>query len=179
MEVTTIAALPREATGKRQVQQLRAEGYVPAVVYGRDAAAESIQVSAYEIEREFSRHHRVFNLSVKGAEQAVYLQDVQWDVLTDEPLHIDFKRIDMGQPLPVEVELVFVGIPKGQSKGGSLVRDLRSIKVHAMPSAIPHDIEVKVGGVDVGDVIRAKDLKLPEGVTLNCSESLVVARMPE
>ena len=178
MEVNTIAALPREATGKRQVQKLRAEGYVPAVIYGREGAPESIQVSAYEIGREFAKHHRVFNLSVKGNEQAVFLQDVHWDALTDDALHIDFLRIDMNEPLALEVELVYLGIPKGQSKGGTLVKDLRSVKVHSMPSTIPHDIEVKVGDVDVGDVIRTKDLPLPEGVTLNCSEEMIVARMP-
>jgi len=71
--------------------------------------------------------------------------------------------------MPVEVELTFLGVPAGQAKGGVFVRDTQQIRVQALPSAIPHSIEVKIADLDLGDHVFAKDLVMPEGVTLDVS----------
>ena len=106
------------------------------------------------------------------------LQEVQFDALTDRPLHIDFLRVDMDKPMPVEVELAYLGVPKGQSQGGQLLKDRTTLKVLSLPASIPHDIQVRVAGVDIGDEVKAGSLKLPEGVSLDCSPDTVICRMP-
>lgn len=179
MEVNTIYCTKREAVGSHASNRLRAEGMVPAVVYGRGNESVSLTLPGHTIEQELRKHHRVFVLSVDGAEQPVYLKDVQIDAITDQPLHVDFLRIAMDQPIALEVELVYIGNPKGATKGGSLVFDRTRMAVLAMPDRIPHELQVNVANVDVGDQITAGDLKLPDGVQLNCPPNTRLCRMPE
>ncbi|MBK8975093.1 MAG: 50S ribosomal protein L25 [Planctomycetes bacterium] len=178
MEVTTIRAHKRAETGKREVNAVRARGGVPAVMYGREGGPQHIVVDEQEMARELRAHHRVFELEVDGSKQPVYLQDVQYDVLSDRPLHVDFLRISMDQPIHLMVELTFIGVPKGTSKGGTLVKDATQLRVASLPAAIPHEIEVKVGNLDVGEELRARDIELPAGVTLDLPPQTLICRVP-
>lgn len=178
MEVNTIYCSRRETSGSREANDLRAAGMVPGVVYGRGDQAISLTLPGHTVEQELRKHHRVFVLSIDGAEQPVFLQDVQLDVTTDRLLHVDFLRIDMAQPIALEVELTFIGNPKGATAGGTLVFDSNRLKVRAMPHSIPHEIQVNVNNMDVGDVMTAGDLTLPEGVELNCPPNFRICRMP-
>ncbi len=81
--------------------------------------------------------------------------------------------------MPVDVELTFLGVPAGQSKGGVMVKDNQRISVLALPSAIPHEIEVKVAALDLGQEILAKDIQMPEGVTLAVDPETPICHMPE
>lgn len=177
-DVSTIPTQSRTALGKRKIQSLRDEGYVPVVVYGRDGGSENLQMAMPDLERELRAHNRVFILDVGGKQQPVFLQDIQYDVLGDFPLHADLLRIDLNEPIAVYVELSFLGIPKGNARGGTLVKDTGKLAVKSMPSLIPDEIEVRVADVDLGDEILAKDLALPEGTELNCPENFRVCRMP-
>lgn len=166
MEVTTLNAEDRKALGTKQVARLREAGRVPCVLYGDGGETVSLSLSETDVERELRKHHRVFRLVKGGKTQGVLIQDVQFDVITDRPLHIDFLRIDLDKPVQVEVEIVFVGHPVGLSKGGSLVRDRATILVESLPAAVPEDIKVGVKHMDIGDRILASEMQLPEGVTL-------------
>src|SRR5690606_25429249 len=95
----------------------------------------------------------------------------------DEPLHLDFFRIDMEKPLLLEIEVVTIGHPKGAASGGVLVQDMKRIRLSAMPHAVPKMIEVKVADLDVGEEIRAKDLVLPEGCTIDVPEDATVVHV--
>lgn len=177
-DVSTIPTQIRTAIGKRQLVRLRDEGLVPVVVYGQDGAPEHLSISMADLERELRAHNRVFVLQIDGKEQPVFLKDIHYDVLGDWPLHADLMRIDMDKPLSIFVELSFIGIPKGNARGGTLVKDSGKLAVNSMPALVPDEIEVKVGGVDLGDEILAKDVVLPEGTTLNCPPNQRICRMP-
>jgi large subunit ribosomal protein L25 len=177
MEVTTIQSEPRTARGRNQIARLREQGKVPAVVYGLGTEPDHIALNDEDVMRELRKHHRVFQLEVGGKPEPVYLQDVQYDPVTDYCLHIDFLRIDMSKPLPVDVELTFLGVPAGQSKGGIFVRDAQSVRVQALPAKIPHEITVKIGHVEIGTEIYAKDLEMPEGCTLDMSGDTPICHM--
>jgi large subunit ribosomal protein L25 len=178
MEVTKMAASARQEIGKRAMKHVRGAGHVPAVVYGLGREPEHVSLNVRDVERELRHRHRVFRIEVGGGgEQPVFLQDIQLDALTDEPMHIDFLRIDLDKPIQTEVELVFLGVPAGAAKGGVLTRDMQRLKIKTLPAALPREIEVKVGALDLEDEIRAKDLKLPEGVELDISAETVVCHI--
>ena len=179
MEVNTIAARDRPEIGSPHVARIREQGDVPCVVYGMGRDPQHITVDGIEFGRELRRRHRVFKLSLDGNLEPVFLQDVQLDTLTDLPLHVDFMRIDLDKSVSTEVELAFVGLPVGQAKGGALVRNVTRLKINAQPDAIPIEIEIKVGGVDLGGQIIAKEVELPAGVTLNQSEDTIICHMAE
>ena len=177
MEVSTLKVEAREATGTNQVARLRQEGRVPGVIYGGTGESSKISMDSIEVERELRQHHRVFKLEVGGNAEAVYMQSVQFDCVTDVPLHIDFLRIDIEKPMEVDIELQYVGHAKGEAAGGALIRDEHKIALKAKPLAIPYEVEVPIKHLEKGDTIKASDLELPEGCELNCSPDLQICHM--
>lgn len=179
MEVTTLKAEPRTARGSNQIARLRENGIVPAIVYGSGGESKSVSLAEVDVERELRHHHRVFRIECEGNTEGVFLQDVQFDVITDQALHLDFRRIDLDKPIRVDVELFYVGHAKGASKGGELIKDCFTVEVDSLPAAVPENIEVAVGEIDLGDTIHLKDLTLPPGVSIpEGSGDLVVCHMP-
>lgn len=177
MEVTTLKAQARTATGKNAMRHLRDEGYVPAVLYGQDKEPVHLSVDLHTLQLELGKRRKVFNLHTGSGAEPVFVQDVHWDPLFDFPLHIDFRRIDMNEPIRLIVELAFIGTPEGVSRGGVFVKDSSTIAVKAMPNSVPLNIEVKVGALGVGDTITAADLEMPSGVELDSAATTRVCRV--
>lgn len=179
MEVVTLKAEPRTARGRNQVARLRERGAVPAVVYGGKGETTSVVLAESDVERELRHHHRVFRLDLEGRQQGVLLKDVQFDVISDRALHLDFLRIDLDKPLRVLVDLFYVGHAKGASSGGVLVKDKVDVEIDSLPAAVPEHIEVHIGDLDIGDSIKVGELVLPPGVSLpDGSEGDIVCHMP-
>jgi large subunit ribosomal protein L25 len=178
MEIATIDVVRRAERGRNQVARLREQGKVPAVLYGGGGKPLELAVDEREVQRHVRQHHKVFKLAMEGKQQAIFLQNVQWDCLTDRPLHIDFLRIDLSQPLHITVELSFLGHPVGISKGSRLVKDLTDIKVVCLPENIPEMVELRIGHLDLGDQLFAKDIELPEGVTLDMPPDTSICHLP-
>ena len=177
-EVSTLQARQRTAIGKNQIARLREEGLVPVVVYGQGGESEHLALDSADLDRELRHLNRVFVTETDGKTQPVFLQDIQYDVLGDFPLHCDLLRIDIEEPISVFVELTFVGVPKGAARGGQVVRDLGKLACKCKPALIPNEIQVKVADLDLGDEILAKDVELPEGTSLDCPDNTRVCRMP-
>ena len=178
MEISQIVVERRSAKGGNQVARLREEGKVPAVLYGGDSGSVDLTVQEREVQQHVRQHQKVFKLTMEGKEQAIFLKDVQWDCLTDRPLHVDFLRIDLSQELHVNVELMFLGHPVGISKGSRLVKDMTEIKVTCLPANIPELIELRIGDLDLGDRVTAADLELPEGVSLDMDGEPSICHLP-
>jgi large subunit ribosomal protein L25 len=166
MEVAQMKAERRSALGRNQIKKLRAEGWMPAVVYGQGGEPISIQISEWELEQHLKARHKVFNLDVAGTNVESFLQDVSYKTTSDRPLHADFLRISFDKPIETVLEIVLLGHPAGLSRGGVLVKDSLRIKVTAMPTKLPEALEVKISALNCGDFLRAKDLILTEGVDL-------------
>lgn len=179
MEVAKITATVRQKIGKHANVRLRAEGRVPGIMYGLGAGNESFTLDVLDLQSHLRRHHRVFQVKLGKEEQAVYLQDVHFDCLTDEPLHVDFKRIDLTKPMDLVVQVAFLGHPVGIGKGGVLIRDHSQIQISALPTAIPENLPIKVDHLDIGGKVLAKEFKLPPGVTLRVSPETVIAHVVE
>jgi large subunit ribosomal protein L25 len=167
----------RTALGRNRVAQLRAEGWLPAVVYGDGKEPVSIAISEWEIEQHIKAHHRIFQLEIAGTPQAAFLQAVTWANTTDHPTHVDFKRIDLTKPIEVEVAVALLGNPVGVSKGGALMKDHVQILIRCLPTAIPDAIEHDVSKLELDQHVSASDLKLPAGVTLVAPATTVICHV--
>ncbi len=178
MEVVKMTAVRREARGKSAMRGLRAKGYVPAVFYGQKQDAMSISVSEHEMEGHFRNRHRVFELEVDGAVTPAYLKDVQFDTLTDRPVHVDFQRIDMNEKIALQVQMLFIGIPEGARRGGTLIKDIQMLSVRSLPKSIPEEFRIGVAHLDLGQRILARDLLLPEGCELNIPGDTMICHLP-
>lgn len=164
MEHVALKTSARSESGSRAAFKLRRAGQMPAIVYGAGQESLSVSIDTRALENALRHHERVFTLNLEGgAEQMVLLQSVQYDSLGDSVMHVDFLRISKDAKVDVEVEIEFVGHPKGQAQG-EFVKNLTDLPITCAPAAIPDMIRLLVTDLDVGDTIYVKDLELPEGV---------------
>ncbi|MCK9265024.1 MAG: 50S ribosomal protein L25, partial [Deltaproteobacteria bacterium] len=160
---------------------LRREGIIPAVVYGRGFETIMVQVSQKDLEKAYKQTlgAAIINAGIEGKKLPVLIHAIQRDNIKGDILHVDFLKVDLRHEVTVDVPLVFVGDSPAEKEGaGKIGREATSISLKCLPTDIPSEIEVDVSGiVDKHDVIRASDLKLPEGVVLGhgVSEDKVIA----
>jgi large subunit ribosomal protein L25 len=164
-ETFELKANLREATG-REVEKLRAENFLPAVVYGHDFANQNIVLKNSDFERVFraAGESSLVDLII-GAEKPikVLIHDIQNDPITDKPVHIDFYKVNMTEKIKTEVEIAFVGeSPAVKDLGGVLIKTLEKLHIECLPSDLIHNVEVDLSSLrQIGDVIRVSDLKVP------------------
>lgn len=177
----SIEVQPREATGSRAARRLRRGDLVPAVVYGGDRDSVAIQVprkALLELFRKAGSEHAVFVLKLAGSgkERHCMVREVESDPITREVVHVDFQRIDLKVKVRVEVPIELSGVPSGvKNEGGVLDFVHRQVEVECLPAEIPQHLVADVSGLSIGQHVEAKDLEMPEGVTLLVEPERVIA----
>jgi len=175
-----LAARIRDGAGKGSARRLRAEGLVPAIVYGRHLEAPiHIAVDPVAVKKAISTPHRLntlLSLALDGQpERLVLLKDYQQDPVTREMLHADFIDVRENEQVKVNVPLVLVGRPVGVTEGGILSQSRRELEVFALPSAIPEKIEADVSALKIAQSLHINEVKLPEGVRVKSHVNYTVA----
>ena len=179
--ITELKAAKRTKTGK-QVAALRAEGTMPAVVYGPKQEAMSVEVSLKDFGKvlEKAGESTVVNLSIDGEGHNVLIHEVDRDPITDMPRHPDFYAIGKGQKVTVLIPLVFIGESVAVKEGANLVKALHEIEVEADPMHLPHELTADISLLSaIGMQITARDIALPAGVTLVTDADEVVPTILE
>ncbi len=160
-------------------RDLRAEGFIPAVFYGKKTESTPVSVAKVDFLKVLKKagESTVVSLDHEGKKVDVLIHDVAYDPVTDLPIHVDFYVFNKDVKIEVGVPLEFVGVaPAVKDLGGLLVKVLYEIKIEALPANLPHQIEVDISVLaQVGDQIVAGDLKLPSGVTLVEGSEEVIA----
>jgi large subunit ribosomal protein L25 len=177
MEVALLEVEERASKGSNEIRRLRDSGKIPMIIYGGGGESISLQADYGAVKRHLSHHLRVYKLNLGGQEMPGYLKTVQWDCLTDEPLHIDFQRIEMDVPLRLSIQLATLGRPVGEASGGRVIIDNPVLHLSCMPDSVPMHIEIAISDLDIGDQMLAKDLPLPSGVTLDMPGDAVIIRV--
>lgn len=165
----------RTDLGKGASRRLRHENkFIPAIIYGGEAEAQSIAVE----QREFYRilvldeavYTSVLNLTVDGKAEQVIMKDMQRHPFkTNTVMHIDFQRVDNKTkvtilvPFHFENEEVCVGV---KAQGGMLLRQMNDVEITAFPQDLPDNLVIDVASLEVGHTIHLSDIKLPKGVEI-------------
>ncbi len=173
----SLTATTRDA-GKN-LTSIRAEGSVPAVVYGMGTENLSIAVPL----RELMKVHKeagesgTVDLDLPTGKITVLIHEVTNDPVKNTPQHVDFLAIDVTKPIQVSVPLEFVGVsPAVKGSLGTLVKVMHEVEVKGLSKNIPHSIEVDISKLDVLDShISVSDLAFPSGVEVLAKETDVVA----
>ena len=167
-----ISATGREAAGKGASRRLRRAASIPAVLYGGNAAPQSIQLEhekTWLASQNEWFYSSILTLGIDGKDQKVLLRDMQRHPFKQQIMHLDFQRVDENQPIRFNVPLHFLNqekSPAGKTAGVIVTHELNEIEVLALPSKLPEFVEVDLAEITVGDIIHMSDLKLPEGVSL-------------
>ena len=159
----------RDENGKGAARAIRRQGRIPAVVYGHDMPARSISLSRRDLEQELARGgfmNRLLNLKLEDKSQRVLPREVQFHVVTDAPIHVDFLRLGEDAELNIMVPVIFLNEEEseGLRRGGVLNVVRHEIEVMCRADAIPESIEVDLTGLDIGDSIHISAVALPDGV---------------
>jgi large subunit ribosomal protein L25 len=178
MDGPILRAEPRTVLGKK-VKALRRQGKIPGVVYGPVLKETvQIQVDRRELERLYHRlgYSTLFSLNWDGFEQPVFIREVQIDPVRRSPLHVDFFAPNLRQELSVAVPLNFRGAdPPAET---ALTTSHTELTIRGLPTELPHQLDVDLSGLrEVGDVLRAGDIPLAQGLTLETSADDVVAQL--
>ena len=170
----------RTQRGKGVARKLRAEGRIPAVMYGSGVPTLPLAVNAQELDKiEQGGTNALLDLSGPEAVagKIVLLKDLQRDPVKRVPLHCDFYVIDPKKEITVYVQIHLQGRPVGVELGGVLETQLRDLEISCLPLGIPDSIDVDVSSLDIGDAIRVSDLDLPEGVSTTAEPERAVAHV--
>src|SRR3954467_14769421 len=168
-EATVLAAEVRERAGKGVARQTRRAGRIPAVIYGNKEKPVTISLDRLKFERVlrnpgFFTH--LFDVKVGDSSYHVLSRDVQFDPVTDIPIHVDFLRVSKEARVTVAVPVEFVNAEQspGLKRGGMLNIVRHEIEVECGAEEIPEHITVDLSGYDLGDSIHISSVKLPAGV---------------
>jgi large subunit ribosomal protein L25 len=175
----------REAQGKAN-KRLRRSGIVPGVVYGKGEGSTNVQVEAKTFETLYRAAGRtsVVKFRLPGASRATsgFIKSVQRHPLSGQAIHVDYYLVNLRVEMEVDVPLVFTGeAPAVEETGGTLLHNLSSIHVKALPNDIPHEIEVDVSTLKSLDVaIHVRDLNLNRDLVqvLTDGDTLVATVVP-
>jgi large subunit ribosomal protein L25 len=164
----------RSEIGKGAVKRLRAQGAVPAVIYGAHTKALNVVVTLKDLEKAL--HHAtsenvLVDLEVdeggKTNNRLALIQEVQHHPYEDTILHIDFHEVKATEKLRASVPVRPVGEPAGVKTGGGILEYvMRELRVECLPKDLPEVIEVNVEALEIGQSIHVGNMTAPPGVTL-------------
>jgi large subunit ribosomal protein L25 len=164
----TIHLKDRTVSTKSNLKQLRAQGDIPAVVYGQEIGSIQVTVNEKEIVAAMKRNSRAILDAVLPSNQThpVLIQEFQRDSISGKLLHIDFHQINMNKNIETLVTIHFTGDPIGVKEGGILQVETHAVQVRCMPKKLPSTIEVDVSMLGIGDHIMVSDLKVEKGIEI-------------
>jgi large subunit ribosomal protein L25 len=172
MKSVPLTAYARSATGRNAVRKLRAAGRIPSILYGRNRAAQSLELSERELDRLISdsaSENVLLDLEIAGdapVKRLALIQEVQHDPLTGRVLHMDFHEVAPDEKVTITVPVETVGTAAGVKNGGVLEHVLFKVKVRGTPADLPLLLEVDVSHLEMNQVLHLGEINVPSGVEL-------------
>jgi large subunit ribosomal protein L25 len=185
MPDTTLPAETGRPLGSRAAGRLRAAGKIPGVLYGHGTDPLPIAVEGRALRAALSGEaglNALLTLDLGGKSQTAMAKDIQRDPTRNTVTHVDFLLVNKDEVITADVPVVLVGEASAVYKADGVVdQSLFSLTVHAKPGDLPHQIEVDITDMEIGDAIRVDDLALPAGVNTDQDgeTAIAVAQPPQ
>ncbi len=180
-EQIEIPVILRKEIGKTANRRLRAQGRLPAVVYGKGVEPLVVAVDAAAFASALHPAHwysSLITLKFEGngikENPTVMIAEVQREPVKQKVISLDFKRVSLKEKIHTHVPLHHIGESPGVKRGGIIDQIMHEVVVECLPMDIPDHVEVNIGGLEIGDSVRVRDLKLPAGVKVIAPEDEVL-----
>lgn len=173
MKKVEIVGYKRADLGKVEAQRLRAEGYVPSVLYGGEKQVHFYVPVILFRPLLFTPDVFEVTLNIEGEIHTAILQDTQYHPVNDALIHSDFLEIVEGKPITVDVPIKLTGTSEGVIKGGKLNQKLRKLRVKGLSKDIPDYIELDVTSLGLGKSLKVEAVKA-EGFEVLSARNLPV-----
>ena len=167
--MSTLEANIRNNKTSGELKIIRQQGNVPGIVYGGSEKNQNVSVSIKVLKSLMEQENflsKIIKLKVDGKEESVLPKFISFDVITDEPIHIDFLRVVKGSSVIIEIPVKFINNEKspGLKRGGVLNIVRRKVELKCPSENIPSELIVDLDGVDIGHSFKISSIKLPENV---------------
>jgi large subunit ribosomal protein L25 len=168
--MNSLEASIRNTKSKGDVRSLRLIGNVPGIIYGGSTENEKVSVSKKILKTFLNNENflsNIITLNVDGKPQNVLPREIKYNVISDEPIHVDFLRIVAGVKIRIEVPVQFINHEKspGLKRGGVLNIVRRKIELKCPSEKIPDGITIDLDGIEIGESFKISSIKLEEDVT--------------
>ena len=167
--MNSLKATKRTTASNGQINKLRSDGFIPAILYGGEKNNINISLKKIHLKDIINTEtfmSKVYDLDIDGSKEKALPRDVSFDPMSDEPIHIDFMRIIKGSKLILEIPVKFINLDKspGLKKGGVLNTVRRKIELKCPAENIPNEIVVDLNNTEIGTSIKISSVKLPPNV---------------
>ena len=167
--MNSLEANIRNTKTRGELNSLRSKGVVPGVIYGGEGQNQNISLSKKTLKTLMEKENflsNMINLKINGNDQNVLPREVIFDILSDEPIHVDFLRIVKGGTVILEIPVKFINSDKspGLKRGGVLNIVRRKVELKCPTENIPTELIVDLDNVDIGQSFKISSIKLPENV---------------
>ncbi len=179
MSEVVLNATVRTETGAA-ANRLRGDDKIPGVFYAH--GEENINITATPLAMKpliYTSNTHLINLKLdNGVSKTCILRDVQFDPVSDRPVHFDLQGVKENEALTVQVPVVLQGSPKGVKDGGTLQFIMHKVRVSCLPRHIPERIVLNVADLEMNDSIHVRDIKIENVKVLDNESAAVVAVVP-
>ena len=179
MSEVVLEAQVRKEVGKK-AHTLRYEGKVPGVFYAHGESNINLTTTPLALRPLiYTTDTHLISLKLDdGQTKTCVLRDVQYDPLTEKPIHFDLQGVRDDEELTIQVPVVLTGVPKGVKDGGTLQHVMRTVRVSCLPKYIPEHVELNVTELGMNDSIHVRDVKIENVSILDNEASTIVAVVP-
>ena len=181
--MNSLEANIRDNKSKGQLNILRKNGNVPAIIYGGKEQNQKISISKKLLKTLIEKENFLSNmisLNIEGKTQNVLPREVKYHIISDEPTHVDFLRVLPGVKIKIEVPVNFINQEDspGLKRGGVLNIVRRKVELKCPSEKIPESITIDLSGVDIGESFKISSVKLdPEVVPTIQGRDFVIATL--
>lgn len=181
MDMMTLDATVREKSGKSSAKKVRSEGFVPAVIYGEKKEPVSVSIDPRHLIKIFKGplgKNTLITLNISDAtgirQENVITYNVVYAPISLELQHVDFILVDPEKPIKAVVPIETFGVSPGVKQGGIYRQNFTHIEIRALPNKIPASIKIDLGTLELGSVVKVRDLASDVYDILTTPEEIVV-----
>lgn len=163
MKQFELKGIKREHVTKGQMNDLKAQGYVPAVLYG-DQIEENINMFFFINDLNdliYTDDVYQVNLIIDGKTYKTVIKSIQFHPLSDQAIHVDFMTVSDDKVIKIWYPIHFVGTAAGIMQGGKLFKRMRKIRVKGKVSDLPNTLEINISSLNVGENLKIRDISIP------------------
>ena len=174
MKSVSISGLSRTNVGKKDAKAVRNAGFVPCVLYGgKEQKTFSVKYNDL-LPLVYTPEVLTVDLNIDGNHYKALMQEIQFHVLNDKVVHIDFLEMFDNKPVFIDIPVHTTGNSIGVKAGGKLTLNVRKLKVKALPANLPDSIEIKIDNLDIGKSIRVSEIAVNNIELLDTPNMVVV-----
>src|SRR5881398_2377966 len=181
-QTVSLAASPRQASGKGAARQIRFRGKVPAVIYGHGRDTQALELEAKALEKALQGVEpasTIIELAVDGKTVKTLIREIQRHPIRPDIIHVDFYEIHAAEKVKLKIPVHLVGSPDGvRNAGGVLDQVTREVEIEVLPENIPDRVELDVTALKIGDSLHVRELTIPNAKILTEADLTIATVVP-